>query len=197
MTDTDTQTDRFRACGEALYGSTWQTELAHALDMSPKSGIVRKMASGRARITPNTWRKLADLMRERAISLAGMVPVADPQDMGAEHIRHALLDPRDEVVAACLIGMGHWRLGGDLDDAADRLSTARGRLDDQPMRPVTEAEAAENPLLAVIGQTYVDEAAGRAAMAEHAEARARVDQLRAQAREIADDLDHGYDGAPC
>lgn len=192
-----TPTDRFRACGEALFGSTWQTELARALDLSVEGGIVRKMASGRASIAPHTWRKLAALMRQRGMALQAMVPMADPQDEAAEHIRHLLLDPRPEIVAACLTGMGHTRLGFDLAQADYALAAARNRLAELEMRPLTEDEAAENPFMAALGQTYVDQDAGLAAERDRAAAQSRVNELLREARSIADSLDQGYDGAPC
>lgn len=189
-----TDTDRFRACGEALFGSTWQTEMARALDLSPESGIVRKMASGRANIAPHTWRKLSGLMRSRGMALQAMAPLADPQDAAAEHIRHTLHDPRSDVVAACLIGMGHWQLGADLANADSALHVARERLADLPMRPMTDAERDASPLFA---ETFVDATAGAAAEEELFRAQSRVTELRGCARAIADSLDHGFDGAPC
>lgn len=134
-------------------------------------------------------------MRARGMTLQEMVPLADPQDAAAEHIRHALRDPRAEIRAACLIGMGHWQLGADLFNAASALHVARQRQADLERRPMTEHEAAESPLLAVVGTTYVDPDAGEAAEWAVIKAQNEVTALEDEAQEIADRLDHGYDGA--
>lgn len=54
-----TDTDRFRACGEALFGTTWQTELAHALELSVKVGLFgrwRQAAHGSRHGLGAIWR---------------------------------------------------------------------------------------------------------------------------------------------
>lgn len=187
-------TNFFRACGEALFGGTWQNELARSLGMSLQSGGIRKMASGSLAVSPRTWTRLALLMRQRGMALQALAAQADPQDEAAAHIRETLRDPRPEIVASCLTGMGHYRLGADLAFAAEHYDVAKARLEAVPRRPATAAEKASGDMMAALsGEVYVDDAAAEAAWEELHKATGRLNELKRQVEDIADSLDHGYD----
>lgn len=197
MKDYMTPADRLRACGEALFGSTWQSELARALDLSVEGGIIRKMASGRAGITDRTWARIANLMQEKRQTLIQLVPVADPQSATALAIREALRDVPD-VAAGCLIGLGHFQLGHDLLMAAEAAQSARDRYFAMETRPVTDADRAQNPLVDFATRPGIplDAEKDQAAWDAMVQADARLNQIKAEARSIADSLDGGYDGVP-
>lgn len=63
-------TDLLRSCGEALYGSRWQTDLAAALDVSDRQ--VRRWAAG-APIPRGVWIDIMRTMQERAAALDELV----------------------------------------------------------------------------------------------------------------------------
>lgn len=72
-------TNFFRACGEALFGGTWQNELARSLGMSLQSGGIRKMASGSLAVSPRTWTWLALPMRQRGMVLQALADRQGPR----------------------------------------------------------------------------------------------------------------------
>ena len=56
-----------RQVGEALYGRTWQTELAAGLDVSVRQ--VQRFAAGAA-VAPAHWARLGNLLAHRALVIA-------------------------------------------------------------------------------------------------------------------------------
>lgn len=51
-------------CGEALYGSLWQTELSRALGVSDRT--VRRWASGKTPVPRAVWDEIASVMDARS-----------------------------------------------------------------------------------------------------------------------------------
>jgi hypothetical protein len=195
MTTYMTPADKLRACGEALYGTTWQSELARALGLSVESGVIRKMAAGTAGITARNWGKIADLMQAKRLRLVEMIPQAAPESGVALSIREALRD-RPAVAAGCLIGLGYGDLGRELLTAGDEAEIAEARWKAVETRPATPEEIAENPFVSAFG-VPVDGPAADRAFDEISAANARLSDLRSKACHIAEDLEGGYDGAPC
>ncbi len=202
MSDYMTPADRLRACGEALYGSTWQSELARELGLSVESGVIRKMASGRSGITAHNWSKIAGLMDAKRARLLELIPAADPQSGTALAIREALRcwhlgDDSPLIAGGCLIGIGHYDLGQRLIEAHHQHLAAMRRLSEVEMRQPTEDEVKEHPLWAYFEHGIaVDPDAYDAAWADMIAAKNHLGALTERARAIADALDHGYDGAP-
>ena len=50
-------------CGEALYGSRWQTELSRALEVSDRT--IRRWASGADDVPPGVWMDVLRITQER------------------------------------------------------------------------------------------------------------------------------------
>jgi hypothetical protein len=59
--------DTFRTVGEALYGSTWQSELARELSVAIRS--VQRWSSGTRPIPDHLWPELAQLCLKRSGTL--------------------------------------------------------------------------------------------------------------------------------
>lgn len=57
-----TQSETLKSVAQALYGLSWQSELARALDVQPRT--VRYWATG-GNIKPAVWRKIYGLCRDR------------------------------------------------------------------------------------------------------------------------------------
>ena len=57
-------------CGEALYGTRWQSELARELAVSDRT--VRRWAAGTHDVPPGLWLDLLRLTQERAAVLDGL-----------------------------------------------------------------------------------------------------------------------------
>jgi hypothetical protein len=49
--------------GKACYGVTWQTQLAHAVDVLPRQ--MRRYIAGEAQIPPQVWERIADILAAR------------------------------------------------------------------------------------------------------------------------------------
>jgi hypothetical protein len=60
-----------RQCGEALYGSAWQSELSRALGLC-SSRRLRAWLAGDRQIPPGVWADLAALMRKRGEALVAL-----------------------------------------------------------------------------------------------------------------------------
>lgn len=56
--------------GTALYGPFWQSELARAIDVAPRT--VRRWAAGENRVPPGIWAELSALLTEREVTLRGL-----------------------------------------------------------------------------------------------------------------------------
>ncbi len=70
-----------RQAGEALYGSTWQTSLAQALELSD-ARRVREWLSGDRRVPPGVWDDIKRLLEARsaqAMAVAGGLDIGDVQ----------------------------------------------------------------------------------------------------------------------
>ena len=63
--------DHLRAVGEALYGSPWQTNLAHDLGVSDRT--VRRWARGDFEIPVGVWSDISKLCRTRGLDLHAWV----------------------------------------------------------------------------------------------------------------------------
>jgi len=185
--------DRFRAAGEALYGSQWQTELARALGISTTSGQIRKMARGAARITPKTWAMIGKLMEQRRRDLAMAIPKADRDNASILRVREILRHGTRSEAGACLVGLGWTELGLDMMAASEMRTVAQRRFDALEMRDATSEEIAENPFLAATG-VPADQDLYNEVSDEMAHANAEMARLDHQARLIADSLDCGGEG---
>lgn len=53
--------------GQALYGLSWQTDLARALGVHVRS--VQRWATGDQTVSPEHWGKIGELMRDRIATL--------------------------------------------------------------------------------------------------------------------------------
>ncbi len=77
-----------RDVGEALYGARWQTELAHALIISPRT--MRRWAAGQ-KVPQAIYLDLLSILDERSIKIAVLV---DRLESGTYHDELlASLDP--------------------------------------------------------------------------------------------------------
>jgi hypothetical protein len=59
------------ACGEALYGSRWQTDLSEELEVADRT--MRRWLAGDTPIPPGLWVDLTRLMMGRAHTLDALV----------------------------------------------------------------------------------------------------------------------------
>lgn len=66
------------AIGEALWGSRWQTDMAEALDVAPRT--VRRWAAGDVPVPAGVWMDLLRLMQERAARLDDLTELAKGLD---------------------------------------------------------------------------------------------------------------------
>ncbi|MDR0771033.1 MAG: hypothetical protein LBE75_07520 [Burkholderiales bacterium] len=71
--------ETLETAGRALFGESWQTDMARALDLSG-SRRVRAWVAGERSIPPGMWSEIANLLRERgkaAVALANRMPKVD------------------------------------------------------------------------------------------------------------------------
>jgi hypothetical protein len=68
------QIDLLIACGEALYGFRWQTDLADTLaaDVRVSDRTVRRWVAGDSPIPSGLWTDLMRMMQERAATFDGL-----------------------------------------------------------------------------------------------------------------------------
>lgn len=63
--------DQLRAAGEALFGPRWQSDLAHALQVNPRT--IRRWAAGSWPVPDGAERRIRELARQRAERLAALM----------------------------------------------------------------------------------------------------------------------------
>jgi hypothetical protein len=61
------------ACGEALYGSRWQTELSQNLDVDDRT--IRRWVAGDSPVPPGVFVDLHRLLLERAAEIDDLLPL--------------------------------------------------------------------------------------------------------------------------
>ena len=87
-----------RAIGEALFGASWQTDLARLLEIGHDhrvgSATIRKMLSGVRPIRAGMMVDLCHAMRERAAELSALADAVEPDALDAAGGLHGLT-PRD------------------------------------------------------------------------------------------------------
>jgi len=66
---------RLRRCGEALYGSRWQSDLARALGVGDRR--VREWAAGERRTPSGVWTGIASLLQQRQADVSELLRELD------------------------------------------------------------------------------------------------------------------------
>lgn len=181
--------ERLRICGEALYGSQWQTDLARALGMSVEAGTVRKMAAGKSRIMPRTWERIAQLMSDKRREILRLMPEADSLNADLDAIRYTLRNGSDDERQGCLIGIGQHDLARRLYYAARDSRWADEAYKTCPRRPVNDDDKADPEVVILqLDTVAIDPAEEDRLFHEMSEARGKLYGVQAEIRELADSI---------